>query len=226
VKTLELVDVSKRFRARDSVVALKTTSLTVRNGERVAIMGQSGSGKSTLLALMGTLERPSSGAIRIEERDVAALTDRALARVRAQRIGFVFQAFHLLDRLTAVENVAEALSYGGVSRRSRERTARDVLEQVGLGPRVDHYPHELSGGERQRVAIARAVAKRPVLLLADEPTGDLDPETGDAVIDVMLAAAQNATVVIVTHSPAVAQKLERVITLAAGSVVGDTSGPP
>jgi putative ABC transport system ATP-binding protein len=223
-QTVQLAGVSKRFRTRSEVVALQDVSLIVSAGERVAIVGPSGSGKSTLLALMGTLERPSSGSILIEGHDVAALTDRAVARVRAVSIGFVFQGFHLLERLTAVENVVEALSYAGVRRRLRQPVAAEVLERVGLAERMHHYPHQLSGGERQRVAIARALVKRPALLLADEPTGDLDPATGGAVVDVMLAAAQTTTVVIVTHSPAVAQRLDRIVTLNSGLVVGDIRG--
>jgi putative ABC transport system ATP-binding protein len=222
--TVELVCVSKRFRGHGEVTALSDASLTVAARERVAIVGPSGSGKSTLLALMGTLERPSSGAVLIEGRDISTVPDRALARIRALRIGFVFQAFHLLARLTAIENVTEAMCYGSISRQLRESMAIEVLECVGLATRMGHYPHELSGGERQRVAIARALVKKPALLLADEPTGDLDPRTGAAVVDAMLSAARTATVVIVTHNPMVAERLDRVITLDAGSIVGDRSG--
>jgi putative ABC transport system ATP-binding protein len=221
VAAVELIGVDKRFRARSQVVAVRDVTLRVEAGERVAIMGPSGSGKSTLLALIGTLERPSSGSVLIEGRDVAILADRALARVRALRIGFVFQSFHLLERLTAVDNVAEALSYAGVSRHRRRPLAEDALARVGLAERLDHYPRELSGGECQRVAIARALVKNPSLLLADEPTGDLDPVTGSAVVEAMLTAAQHATVIIVTHSPGIAGNVERVLRLEAGSLVAD-----
>ncbi len=219
--SVQLVDVSKRFPAPHQAIALDRVSLKVEPGERIAIIGASGSGKSTLLAILGLLERPSDGSILFEGRNVAALSDRSLSRIRALRIGFVFQAFYLLERLTALDNVAEALVYAGVRRRDRRDLAAPILEAVGLGSRVEHYPYQLSGGERQRVAIARALVKEPKLLLADEPTGDLDPVTGSAVIDLMLGAAQKATVVIVTHSPSVAEKLDRVITLDAGVLVKD-----
>ncbi len=218
---IQLLNVRKQFQGRSNVMALKDIKLSINSGERVAIVGPSGCGKSTLLAVMGTLERPSAGSLQFDGRDISTVSDRALARMRARSIGFVFQEFYLLDRLTALENVSEALCYADVRPPERDRRARAILAQLGLAPRLDHYPHQLSGGERQRVAIARALAKHPTLLLADEPTGNLDPATGAEVVDMMLDAAENATVVIVTHNPEVAQKLGRVITLEAGSLASD-----
>ncbi len=218
---LELSRVSKRFHAPSEALALHDVSLAIAPGERVAVVGPSGSGKSTLLAIMGLLERPSAGSISFNGRDVATLSDRALSRIRGRHIGFVFQAFYLLERLTALDNVAEALLYAGTSRHDRQQRAREMLAQVGLSSRGDHYPNQLSGGERQRVAIARALVKSPTLLLADEPTGDLDPETGAAVVDAMLTTAANASVVMVTHNPAVAQRLNRLVALNSGAVVSD-----
>ncbi len=216
---VELRGVSKTFRGGALITALSDVSLTVAEGERVAVVGKSGSGKSTLLAIAGSLERPSEGAVIIDGRVLRELSDRAMSRLRGRRIGFVFQSFNLLQRLTALENVAEALMYGGVRCPERIDRARDLLDDFGLGGRIDHFPHQLSGGEQQRVAIARALANQPALLIADEPTGDLDPESGATVVDALLAAGESTAVLVATHSPEVASQFDRRVRLEDGRQV-------
>ena len=219
---LELEDVIKAYGADAPVMALRGVSFSVGSGELVAIMGRSGSGKSTLLHVMGTLERPSSGRVSITGLDVAALSDRELAAVRATRIGFVFQQFFLAEHSTALENVADGLLYGGVPVAERRARAAEALTRVGLGDRLDARPTQLSGGERQRVAIARALVGRPAIVLADEPTGNLDSANSQAIMTLIDELnAEGATIVVITHEHEIAARFPRQITLLDGRIVSD-----
>jgi putative ABC transport system ATP-binding protein len=215
---LEFTDVSKSYPG--GVTALRDVSLRIDAGELVGIVGPSGSGKSTLLNLAGLLDRPTAGRISVAGYDVAALRDRQLSALRAGRIGFVFQSFHLADRVSALDNVADGLLYCGIRRVERRRRAATALERVGLGHRLDHAPHQLSGGERQRVAIARAIVGRPALLYADEPTGSLDTASGDVVLRILRDLhAAGTTVVVITHDRDIAAGLPRCLSLRDGRVV-------
>ena len=212
---------------REGVWALKGVSFTIRTGEMVAIMGPSGSGKSTLMHILGCLDTPTEGEYILAGKAVAKLRDRELARLRNQEVGFVFQTFHLLPRYTALENVALPLVYAGVPRRERYRRAAAVLEAVGLGDRLHHRPNELSGGQRQRVAIARALVNNPTLLLADEPTGNLDSQTSQEIMKLFRDLHEKGhTIVIVTHEPDIATYCERLILLRDGVIVEDRRQVP
>lgn len=212
---VECVNVSKSY--SNGVHALADVNLRVRAGEALAIVGPSGSGKTTLLQLMGTLDRPSTGTIHIAGTDTAALSDRALSALRARHIGFVFQQFHLSPLLDVLGNVAEGLLYAGVPYRERQREAALALERLGLGDRLTHRPAQLSGGERQRAAIARAIVGQPDLVLADEPTGNLDTANGAVVLSSLRDLSQDGTaVVVITHDRDIASQLDRSVMLRDG----------
>ena len=220
---LELRSVGKTYPPPTAVTALANVDLTVGLGETVSITGPSGSGKSTLLNVLGTLERPSTGTVRIGGTDTSTIPDRQLSGLRAWRIGFVFQEFHLLEHLTVLDNVATGLIYRGLSLRSRRDAAASALRRVGLGSRVTHRPSRLSGGERQRAAIARAIAGEPQIILADEPTGNLDSATGAEIIRLIAGlAGPRTTVIVITHDIAVAAAMRRDVRLHDGRIVRDT----
>jgi putative ABC transport system ATP-binding protein len=220
-------DVHKTYPGAPPVQALAAVTLTIHCAERAVVLGPSGSGKTTLLHVAGTLERPTRGRVMIGGEDVSGLPDAELSRVRARRLGFVFQEFHLLDHLDAVQNVALGLLYRGVRAGDRRTAAIAALERVGLGHRLAHRPARLSGGERQRVAIARAVAGHPDVVFADEPTGNLDSAAGAEIIGLLAGLADDGTaVVVVTHDQAVAAAMDRHLVMRDGRVVSDDRTVP
>ena len=220
---LELEAVTKTYGEQPPVPALRGVNLTVRQGELVAIVGPSGSGKTTLLHVMGTLERPTTGSVRIDGVEIGRLDDRQLAAVRARRIGFVFQQFFLAEHQTALENVADGLLYAGVPIAERRLRAADALAAVGLSNRAGFRPTKMSGGERQRVAIARALVGQPAIVLADEPTGNLDQATGHAVLELLEQLNEaGRTIVVITHNPGVAGRLRRQVQMLDGRIVSDS----
>jgi putative ABC transport system ATP-binding protein len=205
-----------------AVAALRGVTIAIDAGDQVAVVGPSGSGKTTLLTILGTLERPSRGDVRVAGVDVMTASDRQLAGLRAHEIGFVFQSFHLQEWMTALDNVANGMLYTGARARDRREAARVALERVGLGHRLGHRPGQLSGGERQRVAIARALAKRPVVILADEPTGNLDSASGAEVVALLHdLASDGATLVLITHDPGIAATFDRRVQMRDGEIVSD-----
>ena len=217
---ISINDISKVYEGPPPVKALDGVSLNVKEGDLVAIVGQSGSGKSTLLNMIGLLDSVTDGSIEIEGKDISELTDNELSKFRGEKIGFIFQSFFLLPGLTAQENVAEGLLYQGISRSERLEKAGDVLEQVGLGDRLSHLPKELSGGQQQRVAIARALVQDPAFVLADEPTGNLDKESGINILNILKELNdQGKTVIMITHNQEHANMFKKVIELVDGKIV-------
>ena len=217
---ISINNISKVYEGPPPVKALDGVSLNVKEGDLVAIVGQSGSGKSTLLNMIGLLDSVSGGSIEIEGKDISDLTDNELSKFRGEKIGFIFQSFFLLPGLTAQENVAAGLLYQGISRSERLEKAGEVLEQVGLGDRLSHLPKELSGGQQQRVAIARALVQDPAFVLADEPTGNLDKESGINILNILKELNnQGKTVIMITHNQEHANMFKKVIELVDGKIV-------
>jgi len=223
---IELAAVERVFHLGDSEVhALRAVDLCIAAGEYVAVMGPSGSGKSTLLNILGLLDRPDAGSYRLEGRDVTTLAPQEQARVRSQRIGFVFQSFHLVPRLTAAENIALPMMLAGIAPKERAVRVTQALRDYALADRAGHRPEQLSGGQRQRVAIARSTIMQPALILADEPTGNLDRATGDDVVHLLEALnARGVTLIVVTHDPAIGARARRRVAMEDGSIVRDTRG--
>ncbi len=220
---LELDDVVREYPGTPPVRAIDGVSLKIANGELVAVVGPSGSGKSTLMNLIGTLDRPTSGALSVDGVDTGKLSDPALAGLRSARIGFVFQQFHLLSGMTAVDNVATGLLYRGDSKRVRRSRSVDALTRVGLGHRLSHHPNQMSGGERQRVAIARALVGDPAIVLADEPTGNLDSTTSGEIVELLHGLhSDGSTIVVITHDIEIARDLPRRVAVRDGKIESDT----
>lgn len=218
---LEVSNVTRTYPGEPPVHALSGVSLRVNQGEMLAVVGPSGSGKSTLLNIMGTLDRPTTGTLLVEGTDTSTLSDRQLSGLRSARLGFVFQAFHLLPTLSAGDNVATGLLYRGVSGRERREQAALALEKVGLGDKIKTRPTKLSGGQRQRVAIARAIVAEPALVLADEPTGNLDSSTGDGILALLHELnAAGSTIVVITHDRELAESMPRTVSVNDGKIEG------
>ncbi|HEY3772938.1 MAG TPA: ABC transporter ATP-binding protein [Solirubrobacteraceae bacterium] len=225
VPVLDVDDVTKTYSGEPPVRALRGVSLTIGEGELVGIVGPSGSGKTTLLQLMGTLDRPTSGRVRITGLDVATMADEDVAYLRATRIGFIFQQFFLAEHATALDNVADGLLYAGIPVGERRERGRDALELVGLTERCNARPTQLSGGQRQRVAIARALVGQPAIVLADEPTGNLDQATGQSILALIDRLHQvGSTILVITHDHAIAERMPRKVEILDGRIVADT-GP-
>ena len=223
---VEVHDIRKNYQLSETEVhALHGVSVSIHSGDFVAIMGASGSGKSTFMNILGCLDKPTSGKYLLEGTDVSVLTKKELARIRNQKIGFVFQGFNLLGRTTALENTELPMLYSKTNKNDRQLRAREALTQVGLANRADHFPSQLSGGQQQRVAIARALVNHPRMLLADEPTGNLDSENAHAVLDLIinLQQAHGRTMVMVTHDPTIAQRAGRILRMMDGRIVSDES---
>jgi len=220
---IELSHITKIYRMGGvDITVLSDVSLKVQAGELIAIMGPSGSGKSTIMNMLGCLDRPTSGSYRFEGREISSMTDDELASIRNVKIGFVFQTFNLLPRFTALKNVEVPLIYSGVPARLRKERAMPLLQQVGLAERMEHKPTELSGGQQQRVAIARALVNHPMLLLADEPTGNLDSRSGEEILNILIGLnQQGVTVMIVTHDQNIAARCHRVISVKDGQIIDD-----
>ena len=217
---IALKNISKIYEGPPQVKAIDELSLEIQEGDLVSIVGQSGSGKSTLLNMIGLLDTVIEGTVEIEGQDISSLSDNELSKFRGEKIGFIFQSFFLLPGLTAQENVAEGLLYQGIKREERLKKAAEVLEDVGLGDRITHQPKELSGGQQQRVAIARALVQDPAFILADEPTGNLDKESGMNILNILKELnKQGKTVVMITHNQEHAKKFKKVITLTDGKIV-------
>ncbi|MFT4104323.1 MAG: ABC transporter ATP-binding protein [Lacrimispora sp.] len=224
---IRLVDLAKIYDTGSiKVLGLKRVNLTIKRGEFVAIMGQSGSGKSTLMNILGCLDRPTLGHYYLDGIDTANLSSDELSAIRNRKIGFVFQSFNLISRTSALKNVELPMTYAHISRKTREKRAKELLERVGLGSRSEHMPNELSGGQRQRVAIARALANEPPLILADEPTGNLDTASSREIMQLFSGLhREGATVVVVTHEEEIASFTERIIRFRDGELVSDSPNP-
>ena len=217
---ISLKNISKVYEGPPPVKAVDNISLDIIEGDLVSIVGQSGSGKSTLLNMIGLLDSLTEGAIEIEGQDVSVMSDNELSKFRGEKIGFIFQSFFLLPGLTAQENVAEGLLYQGIKREDRLKRAKKVLQDVGLGERLEHLPKELSGGEQQRVAVARALVQNPAFVLADEPTGNLDKQSGDNILSILKELnKQGKTIIMITHNQDHAKKFKKVVKLVDGRVV-------
>ena len=225
---IELRQVVKRFfeGQENELEILHGVDLQIRKGEFVSIVGESGSGKSTLMNIIGVLDRPTGGTYYLGDMDVAQASDKELSQIRNREIGFVFQTYNLISRTSALKNVEMPMIYAGIGRVQRRKRAEDLLEIVGMADRSDHMPDELSGGQKQRVAIARAMANMPSIILADEPTGALDSETGRKIMDIFhhLHQEQGMTIVLITHSRELAEETQRIITLKDGNIVGERRG--
>ncbi len=225
---IDMKGIKKRFYigTPNELEVLKGIDIKVYEGEFVAIVGASGSGKSTLMNIIGSLDRPTEGTYTLDDVDITAAKDNQLSAIRNQKIGFVFQTYNLIAKTNALKNVEMPMLYGGVSGKQRVERAKELLNIVGMGDRMKHLPEELSGGQKQRVAIARAMANNPALILADEPTGALDSETGRMVMDLFhkLHKEQGKTIILITHSPELAEETERIITIKDGLIIGERKG--